>query len=125
MDKSLIGIPWKLGGRDRNGIDCLGLVILAERELFGVTIPDAWVYTEQDYGAVSLMAAAHMPELGYIPVDVPTDGDIAYIEIAGHGHLGVWIGGAILTIVEGGRSSWKRRRLPFRYFRPWEVGEWA
>lgn len=118
MDQSLIGIPWKLGGRDRSGVDCLGLVILAERELFGVRIPDVWKYTELSYGIVSRGAVGHMLDMGYEPVTKPRDGDIAFLELKGHGHLSVWIDGAVLSIVEGHTSSWKRRMLPFLYFRP-------
>lgn len=31
----LVGIPWKVGGRDRSGIDCVGLAILAQKVLCG------------------------------------------------------------------------------------------
>jgi len=115
---SMIGIPWKLGGRDRGGIDCLGLVILAERELFGVRIPDLWNYNGQSYGEISRKSADIMDSLGYLRVKVPENGDIALLELGGFGHLGVWIEGGVLSIVEKRTSTWKRRTLPFLYFRP-------
>jgi len=36
----LVGIPFKDGGRDRNGLDCWGMVILAYKILHNKEIPD-------------------------------------------------------------------------------------
>jgi len=35
----IVGIPWKVGGRDENGVDCVGLALLAQKELCGKTYP--------------------------------------------------------------------------------------
>lgn len=37
---SYVGLPWKLGGRDRRGLDCFGLVRLVLAEQAGVLLPD-------------------------------------------------------------------------------------
>ena len=37
-----LGLPWALGGRDRNGIDCWGLVRLVHKELLGIELP-SWI----------------------------------------------------------------------------------
>lgn len=34
-----VGLPWKLGGRDRDGVDCWGLLCVFCGEEFGVTPP--------------------------------------------------------------------------------------
>ena len=35
-----IGIPYCVNGRDRDGIDCYGLIVLVYREQLSVTLPD-------------------------------------------------------------------------------------
>lgn len=35
-----VGIPYKPGGRDMNGLDCWGLVLLFFREQLAITLPD-------------------------------------------------------------------------------------
>jgi len=37
-ESSYLGIPFEMGGRNRDGIDCYGLVVLVFREVFGVDI---------------------------------------------------------------------------------------
>lgn len=38
--RDLIGVPYKLHGRDLNGLDCYGLTQLAVKILTGITMPD-------------------------------------------------------------------------------------
>lgn len=35
-----VGLPWRLGGRDRRGLDCFGLVRLVLAEQAGISLPD-------------------------------------------------------------------------------------
>ncbi len=124
----LIGIPWQLGGRTREGCDCLGLAILAQRELWNREIPDLWRYGCGTYREVSRTAPRDLLRMGTVEVGTPRDGDVAFLLIRGYGHLSTVFGGALLTIYEGSRSLWRKpgTRLPFRYFRFGnEVRTWA
>lgn len=116
---SLTGIPWKVGGRDRCGVDCLGLALLAQRELFGRIIEDVWHYGESTYQAVSLTAPADLLMLGAVEVPQPLDGDVAFLRIRYCGHLSTWVDGRLLTIYEGRPSMWRKPMsgVPFRFFR--------
>jgi len=105
---SLTGIPWKVGGRGRDGVDCLGLALLAQRELFGRHIEDVWRYDESTYRAVSLTAPADLLELGAVEVSEPLDGDVAFLRVRDCGHLSTWIDGRLLTIYEGRPSIWRK-----------------
>ena len=37
--ETYLGIPWKVAGRDRDGLDCWGLVYLFYKERFGIALP--------------------------------------------------------------------------------------
>lgn len=115
---SLIGIPWLLGGRTRYGCDCLGLALMAQRDLFGRVITDRWQYDGGDFLAMSLRFPDEMLDLGFREIDKPKDGDVGYLRIAGAGHLATFISGAHLTITQYTSSTWKVRKVPFRWFRP-------
>ena len=49
----LVGIPWKVGGRDRDGIDCVGLAILAQKVLCGRDFEFSQGYDDGDMYARS------------------------------------------------------------------------
>lgn len=44
-----IGVPFLEHGRDFDGWDCWGLIVLAYREVLGVTVPDFTYATARDY----------------------------------------------------------------------------
>ena len=113
-----VGIPWLLGGRTLQGCDCLGLALLVQREIFGRVIPDVWHYDGENYGAMSLVFPDEMIRIGFIEVQDPLHGDVAFTKIARMGHVSTLLFGAHLTITQFSSSSWKVRKLPFRYFRP-------
>ena len=54
-----IGLPWRPGGRDRDGLDCWGLFRLVQAEVFGRHLP---LYAEVDWRAMSREAVAALME---------------------------------------------------------------
>jgi len=47
--RSYVGVPWRHLGRSRTGVDCIGLVLLAVREV-GVDLPDPAPYAREPQG---------------------------------------------------------------------------
>ena len=54
--QSFVGIPWRVGGRGFDGLDCVGLALLAQRELWGREYPFPWDYNpERDVALETVM----------------------------------------------------------------------
>jgi len=118
-----IGIPFKSRGRDRNGVDCWGLLRLIYREQLGIELPS---YGEEydsalDYRAVLTTIERHMHE--WKPVTDARIWDAVLLRIRGLPiHLGTVIGEGrmihvtrgISTCIEGYTSPlWRDRILGF------------
>ena len=87
--ESYIGIPFKLKGRDEEGVDCWGLVYLVYMELFGVVLP---LYVEQyenikDLGNLEKHAAINAIDssIGWVSVIRGQEvfGDVFLMPLAG------------------------------------------
>lgn len=114
MDESLsklIGIPWKVHGRDYSGVDCGGLVILASRVLYGLTISDMWEYSERNNLQVAREAVNDL-SLFSDPIESAEDGAIAVMKFRHITHYGLVVGDRLLTVFES--TSSHLRRLPPR-----------
>ena len=83
----LIGIPYKDGGRDRNGADCYGIAIMAA-ERAGYALPDV-AYTSHDLG----LSEEYAPTLPVHRIDAPREGAIIEMETGGELHIGIAING--------------------------------
>lgn len=87
---SYIGIPYLNRGRDRNGLDCWGLVQLWHKEQKGVDVPDyLWAYTSaEDQNSVA--EAINANKVQWSKVEEPEYGDVLVFRIMGQPiHVGI------------------------------------
>lgn len=84
-----IGIPYRTGGRTKDGLDCWGLVRLVHREQFGNDLPsfDGLYDAPDDERVVELIARNRE---GWARVDTPQPGDVVVFRVwGGNQHVGV------------------------------------
>lgn len=81
-----IGLPYRLGGRDRNGIDCWGLVRLIHKEQLGIDLPAfAEVISLEDQAET-----INREKEGWNPVVIEQTGDVVLFNILGNPtHVGI------------------------------------
>jgi cell wall-associated NlpC family hydrolase len=116
-----IGLPFQNKGRDREGLDCWGLVRLVLSERFGKRLPS---YTGQyqdccDDLTVSALVDTAIPILKADRLSSPEPGSVVLIRLRGHlCHVGVYVGdGQMLHARDGTgvvledlrRGAWKHR----------------
>lgn len=100
-----IGLPWQTGGRDFNGVDCVGLVALAARELFGLDWAELEVSFVYDDAEGDLKRLEKIADA----VAEPRSGDVLVFRFRGALHTGIFVeGGRVLYIVYGGKSRTTR-----------------
>ena len=94
--RQFLGIPYRHGGRDRKGLDCLGLVHLFYREL-GIKVPDndGQPYANDWYKKDPERLLRGLLQVGK-PVDLPAEPlqplDLVYFRMGGAiTHVGVMI----------------------------------
>lgn len=88
-----VGLPYRLGGRDRSGLDCWGLIEVVYRERLGIDIgehhaidpgPDGW------YEDAEREVARYIPE--WCEIERPAAMDGLLFKIKGHPcHTGLWV----------------------------------
>jgi cell wall-associated NlpC family hydrolase len=86
--RDYLGVPWRHRGRDRNGLDCLGLVILAARGVGLAVAEPAEPYARGARGPALVEAlAAHCAR---VPLPDAAEGDVlAFADGAHVAHLGI------------------------------------
>jgi probable lipoprotein NlpC len=74
-----MGVPYKFGGLDKDGIDCSGLALLLEQQVYGINIPRV---TSQQ---VTVIKRKYEEDL--------TEGDLVFFDFDGKqfSHVGVYL----------------------------------
>lgn len=90
---SYVGLPFKLGGRDRNGADCWGLTRLVLMEVYGVTLPSFNVVDILDAQEVALLVDEFRPLLPIKEIPTPIEPSIVLMSYFGRSsHIGLYVG---------------------------------
>lgn len=95
-----IGIPYVLGGNERDGLDCYGLVCMVLREQCGILLPNQGHFVRSKKELLVELRRGLLRQVEYgqcYRVDHPRDFDIM---VQGSGttvsHIGVWINNGLL-----------------------------
>ena len=74
-----MGTPYKFGGLDKNGVDCSGLAVLLEQQVFNINIPRT---TSQQ---INIIKRKYEEEL--------TEGDLVFFDYDGRkfSHVGIYL----------------------------------
>jgi cell wall-associated NlpC family hydrolase len=122
-----LGIPWKDGGRGRDGVDCWGFVRLVLWEEFGHAVPaySGEYLTTEDRDDIARVVKDAQPT--WEEVMAPEPGDLVLFRIIDRPcHVGVMVDtGHFLHAMEGVGPSLERLKNP--RWRPRVVGfyRWA
>ena len=83
--RGYVGVPWRHLGRSRTGVDCIGLVLLAAREV-GVELPDPAPYAREPQGTRLLEGIiAHAARVSEVRA-----GDVLLFRLSLYGgHVGI------------------------------------
>ena len=100
---SLVGLPWKKGGRDLNGFDCWGFFKWFYATQLDIHIADDYDYLPGDTKKI-VMAFAQATESGGDWVKIAEPVEYCAVALSMNRkihHVGVWLDGGCLHAVEG------------------------
>lgn len=105
----MIGIPWKTKGRDRHGVDCVGLALLAQKELYGREYDFSYDYNPlTDDESILINWVEGIAD----KVDKPQDGDLIIYRMPVNSenkhHIATVVDGALLHIYPFKKSQMTR-----------------
>ena len=100
--EDLIGIPWRAGGRDTDGCDCVGLALLVQQELWGRKFPFPHQYDPESDVVLEERLFRWLHKIAR-PVINPAPGRLVVMQmtVGGHRflHLGTLLDGAPLRML--------------------------
>lgn len=120
-----IGIPYKDGGRDLDGVDCWGLVRLIYNNEYNINLPSfSNEYVITDHDRVNELFAQYRE--GWIVEENPKEGDVVLLRLLGNeSHVGVLVNDKqflhvtrkTLAAIENLDSiRWKNRIVSFNHY---------
>lgn len=112
-----IGIPFKDGGRDRDGCDCWGLVRLVYAERHGILLPhhDGRYSSTRDVEALEAVRTSELASEAWRPAseDEAAVGDVMLFELGQLWHVGIIVGrGLVLHVMRGVEACVERIDTP-------------
>jgi sulfur carrier protein ThiS len=120
-----VGLPYKLSGRDRDGLDCWGLVRLIHKEQFGNDLPS---FSEHDHSQEKIREIMAEQKEHWIATDTPKIGDVILFRVLGSpSHVGLYIGDKSFIHAKQGINSaierydsayWEKRVIGFYRYDP-------
>ena len=96
-----IGIPYKFGGRDSDGVDCYGLVKMIYKDKYGVELMD-WAFDTLNYKDINSKITSQLISGDFEYLDEPEEACFAVCSRsrASH-HIGLYFGGGIIHCSDG------------------------
>lgn len=103
--RTYFDLPWKEDGRDRDGVNCWGLVALIYAERFAIALEH--VGTDAAGGQVETITDGERVSGRWLEVDRrrPRFGDVILLRPMGHYHVGLVVEPGIFLHVNRGRPS--------------------
>ena len=126
--RDYVGLPYRLAGRDRNGVDCYGLVYLVLNEVFGIKVPSYDLKDVADRVKAGKAILDEIEEWTPVPQGQEQPGDVLLFRVGPQPwHMGIWISkgemlhiqDTIFSVIEDPRGmKWAKRLVGvFRYER--------
>jgi probable lipoprotein NlpC len=117
-----VGLPFKDGGRDRDGLDCYGALALIYREEFAITLPtyEGAYVSAHERDEVAALLAQRIPADAWTPVTgSPRVGDAVVFRVLNQPwHVGVMVSPTEFLHVEAAQGTATIERLDsFRWAR--------
>ena len=113
-----LGLEYKERGRDINGVDCLGIVILIYKNEFGIELPD---YINDYHHTTTkdrhlMSKSVHKNKDNWIKIDKPEEQSIIILNVAGYPvHMGVVLDDKFMIHTISGKNTTIERFTSFKW----------